>query len=157
MAWSALSQIAESFAADVHQKRLFAWMARIRLTFEIYMRCVYTLLIAKDDEIPHIFSGEPPNSFDFVYKQFNDAVLDGKGMLQDEHEFLPYGSFTTMKMFHNAAHGSFKSLILWHSSPEDPQFLASFPSIYLQQIDAYCRHLDHMENCFPAAERRARY
>lgn len=107
----ALYQIRESFASDTKAGRTFGWLTRLRLVEELYFRCIYVLLLSPDDEVPHIFSGETPNSLDFIYEKVNAAILDGQGTLKDTKPGLMYGNFTPMKTIHNSAHASFQSLM----------------------------------------------
>ena len=146
----ALAELRDSFKNDAQNHRTFAWLTRLRQVDELYMRCVYVLLIAKDDEIPHILSGETPNGFDFIYAQVNKAILDGRGVLKDTQPGLQFGTFTPMKTIHNAAHASFQSLLTWKSSKEYPESVQGFPEKYIKHIETYRAYLNHVGNLFAA-------
>ncbi len=116
------------------------------------MRCVYVVLLAPDDEIPHIFSGDTPNGFDFVYDQFNKRVLDGKGMVTETKPGLTFGNVTPMKMVHNAAHVSFQTLLTGKASKEHPtEKLGDLSGRYIQHIETYRMYLHHSGQLFAAA------
>lgn len=101
----ALQQIRDSVTADMEAGRTFGWITRLRQIEELYQRCVYVLLLSPQNEIPHMFSGDTPNSFDFIYEKANDAVFVGRGVLRDNQPGLNYGNFTPMKTIHKASEG----------------------------------------------------
>jgi hypothetical protein len=146
----ALEEIRKSLRDDASGARIFAWVTRIRHVEELYMRCVYVLLLAPDEEVPHIFSGDTPNGFDFIYQQFNKQVLDGKGIVNETKPGLTFGNFTPMKTAHNAAHASFQTLFTWKLSKIFPQGLDDLSALYINHIETYRRYLHHCEQLFAA-------
>ena len=146
----ALLQIRDSVTADMAATRTFGWITRLRQVEELYMRCVYVLLLSSDDEVPHIFSGETPNSFDFIYVKVNEAVFAGRGVLKDTQPGLTYGNFTPMNTIHNAAHASFQSLLTWKSSQMFPDPIKDYPPKLLKHIDTYRTYLDYAGSLFAA-------
>ena len=48
---AALQQIRESITGDLAAGRTFGWITRLRQIEELYMRCVYVLLLSPDDEV----------------------------------------------------------------------------------------------------------
>ena len=89
----ALLQIRDSASADMAAGCTFGWITRLRQIEELYMRCVYVLLLSPAEEVPHIFSGDTPNSFDFIYVKVNEAIFVGRGVLKDNQPGLTYGNF----------------------------------------------------------------
>jgi hypothetical protein len=150
LASQALLQIRESVTADMAAGRTFGWITRLRQVEELYQRCVYVLLLSPDDEVPHIFSGDTPNSFDFIYAKVNEAVFAGRGVLKDTQPGLTYGNFTPMKTIHNAAHASFQSLMTWKGSQMFPDSIKDNPPKLLKHIDTYRTYLEHVGNLFGA-------
>jgi len=151
----ALSQIHESVTDDTAAGRTFGWITRLRQVEELYMRCVYVLLLSPENEVPHIFSGDTPNSFDFIYAKVNEAVFAGRGVLKDTQLGLTYGNFTPMKTIHNAAHASFQSLVAWKGSQQFPDYLKDYPPKFLKHIDTYRTYLDHARSLFTAGRDKA--
>jgi hypothetical protein len=146
----ALEEVRTSLQDDISDGRTFAWFTRMRYVEELYMRCVYVVLLAPDEEIPHIFSGDTPNGFDFIYEQFNRKVLDGKGVVSETKPGLTFGNVTPMKTVHNAAHGSFQTLLTWRASKVFPQGLGDLSQRYIQHIETYRRYLQHSGQLFAA-------
>lgn len=152
---AALQQIRESITGDLAAGRTFGWITRLRQIEELYMRCVYVLLLSPDDEVPHIFSGETPNSFDFIYVKVNAAIFAGRGILKDTQPGLKYGNFTPMKTIHNAAHASFQSLMTWKGSQMFPDSIKDYPPKLLKHIDTYRSYLDHVGGLFATGRDKA--
>lgn len=144
----ALGELEDSVASDGAAGRTFGWISRLRQVDELYMRCVYIVLIAPNDEIPHLFSGETPNGFDFIYERFNQVILGGRGILRQTQGGLQFGNFTPMKTVHNAAHVSFQSLFTWKAASQHPEHLAGFPEKYLKHIRTYRSYLTHLGALF---------
>jgi hypothetical protein len=57
-----------------------------------------------------------------------------------------------MKTVHNAAHGSFQSLITWVSAKVHPEFAAYFPNKYIGHLEKYEEYLEHVGNLFTAGK-----
>jgi hypothetical protein len=147
----ALEEVRNSLQDDIRGGRTFPWFTRMRHVEELYMRCIYVVLLAPDEEVPHIFSGETPNSFDFIYEQFNKKVLDGKGMVSETKPGLTFGHVTPMKTVHNAAHGSFQTLLTWKASKVYPrEKLSDLSQRYIQHIETYRSYLHHSGQLFAA-------
>ena len=116
------------------------------------MRCVYVLLLATPDEIPHVLSGETPNGFDFIYAKVNEAVMSGRGVLKDTQPGFQFGNFTPMKTIHNAAHVSFQSLITWRSSRQHPESVKEFSEKFIKHIETYRTYLGVVGNVLAKGE-----
>lgn len=155
LASQALLQIRESAAADMAAGRTFGWITRLRQIEELYMRCVYVLLLSPDDEVPHIFSGDTPNSFDFIYVKVNDGIFARRGVLKETQPGLTYGTFTPMKTIHNAAHASFQSLMTWKGSQMYPDSVKDYPPKLLKHIDTYRAYLEQVGGLFAAGRAKA--
>lgn len=116
---------------------------------------MYVLLLSPDDEVPHIFSGDTPNNFDFIYVKVNEAVFAGRGVLKDTQPGLTYGNFTPMKTIHNAAHASFQALMTWKGSQMFPDSIKDYPPKLLKHIDTYRTYLEQVGNLFAAGRDKA--
>ncbi len=140
-----MAELLESFKSDARNNRTFAWMTRLRQADELYMRTVYVLLLAADEEIPRVLSGETPNGFDFIYAAVNKAVLDGRGELKETKPGLKFGSFTPMKTIHGATHVSFQTLLNWKTSREQPtDAVQAFPPKYVEHVEKYRQYLEQV-------------
>src|SRR6267143_385974 len=56
-------ELVQSVIQDVNSGRFFAYLTRWRQLEEMYHSSLYILFAANKGDIPHIVSGEPPNSF----------------------------------------------------------------------------------------------
>src|SRR6266852_6765231 len=77
-----ISDLRASMQRDLEEGRIFAYLARWRQPEELYCRALYVLFIAKPDELPHLFSGEMPNSFREIYRAVNQEIFEGRGILE---------------------------------------------------------------------------
>jgi hypothetical protein len=58
-----ITELINSIIDDANKGRCFAYLTRWRQPEELYHRALYILFVANKAEIPHIVSGELPNSF----------------------------------------------------------------------------------------------
>jgi hypothetical protein len=108
---AAMSELGQSIARDFAEKKYFAWHARLRQPEEMYVRTLYSLFIASEKELHHIFSGDMPNGFSNYYKQVNELVFEGRGLLLTSQPGLTYGTFKPMETLHDGAHVSFRAFM----------------------------------------------
>lgn len=90
---AALADLGESMQRDLQEKRFFGYLTRWRQPEELYYRALYVLFLAKPDEIPHIFSGETPNSFSVVYRAVNRDILADRAILESPQPGFSRGGF----------------------------------------------------------------
>ena len=62
-------ELVQSVEADVAANRYFAYLTRWRHTEELYHRALYVIFVADPQEIRHVASNEPPNSFSAMWKK----------------------------------------------------------------------------------------
>src|SRR5262249_10777631 len=93
---NSIFEFVHSVESDTGSNRYFAYLTRWRQPEELYHRASYVVFIAEKAEIPHIVSGELPNSFSAMWKKVNRAVYDGKGTLDEKRIGLRGEEFTTM-------------------------------------------------------------
>jgi len=79
-----LAELVQSVIDDVNKGRYFAYLTRWRQPEEMYHRALYMLFVADKPELPHIASGDLPNSFSQMWKEVNRVVYDGKGTLDQK-------------------------------------------------------------------------
>jgi hypothetical protein len=79
--YAGLTALRESVAMDIKENNIYAWMTRFRQTEELYIRAIYALLVASDDQIPHFFSEMYPNGFRAIYDEVNKVAFAGHGRL----------------------------------------------------------------------------
>ena len=105
---SCIKEIVESVTSDTDSNRYFAYLTRWTQPEELYHRALYVLFIADKAAIPHIVSGEPPNSLSQMWKEVDRVVYDGRSMKQMG---LNGEEFTAMDTLNNAAHASFATIV----------------------------------------------
>lgn len=143
-----LGEFRDSMIDDRRRSRVLGWYTRIRQVEELYFRTLYILFLAADEEIPHILSGEPPNSFNSIYQKVNDEILLGVGNLSDGRYTLLYGQFTPMELINSGAHVDFRTMLL------NAQKSLHFVDIesYLRHVHVYINRIEEMRKLFEAGK-----
>jgi len=154
-AWTeaGMKELVLSFLQDMEAGRVFAWLTRLRQIEELYVRAIYTLLIADRSEVPHLLSNMLPNGFSALYKKVNASVFDGRGKLTDVISGRSYGSFTPMETINQGAHVSFASMLTAigiNSLPAEERNLDN----YRKHLDTYLVRLNHMRKMFEQGRSR---
>jgi hypothetical protein len=108
-----MSQLLISMQQDWDGKREFAWFCRIRQTEELFYRTLYAVFFASEAELPHIMSGEQPNSIIPCYRKVNDELYMGRGGLTEELPGLGPDSIlnTPLDLLHSGAHTAIAALM----------------------------------------------
>ena len=91
--------------------RYFAYLTRWRQPEELYHRALYVVFVADKAEIPHIVSGDLPNSLSQMWRAVNRVVYDNKGTLDQKQIGLNGEEFTAMDTLNNSAHASFATIV----------------------------------------------
>jgi hypothetical protein len=146
-----MADLRNSITDDVLKNRLFSWYARMRQPEELYFRTLYILFLATDDEVPHILSGDVPNSFFQIYEQVNKNILEGRGEMVEVKEGLLTGKFRMIDNLNDGAHvgfGALQMIVYIGLSPESAPDLAA----YLKHVDTYCVRLNYMKQLFEAGK-----
>ena len=146
-----MAELSQSICRDLAEKKLFAWISRLRQPEEIYIRTLYTLFIATKEELPHIISGETPNGMMGYYKQVNTLVFEGRGLLDAPQPGLTIGSFKPVETLHAGAHGSISAFMTWIGLANHPEMLPA-PDKYIEHLGKYCNYLDYMHQMFKAGK-----
>jgi hypothetical protein len=149
--WSlaAMVDLRESIIADIQANRAFAWQTRLRQVEEIYIRALYVLFVAKDDELPHIFSGATPNSVTELYRKVNPLVFEGRGEWEIRKPGESFLQFTPLEILHSSGHASFGAILTAISFIRSPETALNVEG-YVKHLDTYCVRLDYMHNMFKA-------
>jgi hypothetical protein len=149
--WSlaAMVDLRNSIIADMEASRVFAWQTRLRQVEEIYIRALYVLFVASDDELPHVFSGEWPNSITVLYRKVNALVFEGRGEWEVKKPGESFGEFTPLEMLHSSGHASFAAILTAISFIRNSE-IAPSPEGYIKHLETYCARLDYMHNMFKA-------
>jgi hypothetical protein len=140
-------EIVQSVIDDVNKGRLFAYLTRWRQPEEMYHRALCMLFIADEAAIPHIVSGEMPNSFSAMWKAVNREILESRGSLDETQEGLNGEEFTVINTLNTSAHASFAAMVMCLGLVRDPHYQARIP----QHIDHWkrlCDYLNYMEEMF---------
>lgn len=142
-----MMELRDSIADDVSKNRLFSWYARMRQPEELYFRTLYILFLASNDEVPHILSGDQPNSFSKIYKAVNDAILEGRGEIAAVKPGLVSGKFRMIDHLNDGAHVGFGALQMIVNIAQNPQYTPNL-SAYLKHIETYCVRINYMRQMF---------
>ncbi len=148
---AAMAELRESICRDLADKNVFAFHTRVRQPEEPYIRILYALFVATNEEIPHILSGAIPNGLSGLYRAVNEVVFDGRGPLLVQQAGQDFGTFTPIDTLHDGAHASFRSFLTcigWARKPEN------IPSLekYHKHLTAYCDYLNYMHQMFKAGK-----
>lgn len=126
----ALLELRDSMVDDYNGGRQLSWMSRIRLVEELYYRSLYLLFFASAEEVPHLFSGQQPNSFSHIYDRVNEGLRLGQGALRTTPD--------AMEWINIGAHVSFPLLVL-NSRVEEKEniydYLEKFLDVYVDRIN----------------------
>jgi hypothetical protein len=157
VAWWSLASMVDlrlSIAADMDAKRLFAWQTRLRQVEEIYIRALYVMFIATDAELPHILSGEQPNSLVDLYRKVNEAIFNGQGIWETAQPGQSWGQFKPIDILHNSAHASFAAMSTAIGFARDPDFKFNYDG-YKKHLENYCVRLEYMHMMFKGGKSKA--
>jgi hypothetical protein len=150
-ACAALVDLKESLCRDLRDDRLFAWYSRLRLPEEIYIRTLYALFIATNDELIHILSGATPNGLSPLYAKVNEKIFEDRGLMQVSQPGLNQGSFKPIDILHDGAHGSFRAILTCIGLTRDRTNLPS-PERQTEHLQKYCAYLEYMHGMFKAGK-----
>lgn len=125
----------------------------MRQVEELYVKTLYALFVATPAELPHILSGELPNSFAPLYDAVNATVFEGRGLLRESQPGLTSGTFTPMETLHDGAHASFKAMLTCIGLVRNPEYSAS-PGKHAQHVARYCDYLNYMHGAFKAGKQK---
>jgi len=148
---AAIGELINSVQSDLSDNRVLAYVSRWRQLEELYYRALYVIFIAKDVELPHIFSGEMPNGFAAIYRAVNRDILAGRGILEQPQRGLNGGEFTAMRMLNNSAHASFPFFLTCIGLARNPEYQKDFPK-HLEHLHRYHAYLNYMEQAFAAGK-----
>jgi hypothetical protein len=149
----AMAELSESICRDLREKKLFAWYSRLRQPEELYIRTLYALFIATDNELPHVLSGDRPNGLSPLYSEVNKLIFEGRGLLQISQPGLNHGTFKPIDILHDGAHASFRASMTCIGFARDPQNLPS-PERYIEHLTRYCNYLDYMHGMFKSGKEK---
>ncbi len=140
-------ELIQSTIDDINKVRYFGYLTRWRQPEEMYHRALYILFVAEKASIPHIVSGELPNSFSAMWKKVNQVVFGGKGKLDKLRSGLNGEEFTAMNTLNNSAHASLATIVTCIGILRNPD-RASMVTKHLEHWKMLCNHLDYIETMF---------
>jgi hypothetical protein len=146
-----MAELRDSVTDDVVKNRLFSWYTRMRQPEELYFRTLYILFLAKPGEIPHILSGDMPNSFSEIYSQVNAVIMEGRGEITEPKPGLVSGQFRMIDNLNDGAHVGYGALQMIVNLAQNPEHLPDFAA-YLKHVDNYCVRLDYMRRMFEGSK-----
>jgi hypothetical protein len=150
---TAMSELRHSICRDLTEKKVFAFLTRLRQPEEFYVRALYALFIATDMELHHILSGDMPNGFSGFYPRVNQLVFGGTGLLQASQPGLSYGSFKPIDILNDGAHASFRAFMTCIGWIRNPAYVPS-PDEYCKHVSKYCDYLNYMHEMFKAGKEK---
>lgn len=150
-----ITELINSIIGDINSGRFFAYLTRWRQPEELYHRTLYILFVADPADIPHIVSGELPNSFSAMWKAVNTTVFKGKGILDKPQAGLNGEQFTAMDTLNNSAHASFATIVTCIEFAKKPEFRTPIVEKHLEYMKMLCNHLDEIEKSFKAGKSKA--
>jgi hypothetical protein len=148
-------ELIQSVIDDVNRGRFFAYLTRWRQPEEMYHRALYMLFLANKIEIPHIASGEPPNSLSAMYRQVNRVMYDGKGTLEEKQMGMNGGEFTAISTLNNSAHASFATIVTTIYVSKNREEWKPIIEKHIAYWKLLCESLDHIEKGFKAGKSSA--
>ena len=152
---TAMAELSESICRDLIAKKVFAWHSRLRQPEELYIRTLYALFVATEEELPHILSGDRPNnSLSSLYEKVNKVVFEGRGLLQVDQPGLSYGTFRPIDTLNDGAHASFRAFLTCIGLARNPENLPAADK-YCEHLATYCRYLNYMHEMFKAGKTKA--
>jgi len=149
-----IAELVNSVVDDVNKGRFFAYLTRWRQPDEMYYRALYVMFVADKDAIPHVVSGEMPNSFSAMQKAVNQTVFDGKRILDKPQSGLTGEQFTVFDTLNDSAHASFATIVTCIEFARKPEFRAPIIDNHLKYWKTLCDNLDEIEKMFKAGESR---
>jgi hypothetical protein len=152
---SCIVELVQSVIDDVNRGRYFAYLTRWRQPEEMYHRGLYTLFVADKSAIPHIVSGELPNSFSAMWNEVNRVVYDGKGSLNQKQMGLNGEEFTAMNTLNNSAHASFATIVTCIDVSKNREKWRPIIDKHIAYWKTLCNNLDHIEKGFKAGKSSA--
>jgi hypothetical protein len=147
-------ELINSVIADVNGTRFFAYLTRWRQPDEMYYRALYLLFVADKDAIPHVVSGEMPNSFSVMQKAVNQTVFGGKRSLDTPQSGLSGEQFTIFDTLNSSAHASFATIVACIEFAKKPEFRAPIIEKHLAYWKNLCNNLDQAEKMFKDGKKR---
>ena len=145
---AAMLELRDSICRDLAENKLFAWYSRLRQPEELYYRTLYVLFIATDDEVPHILSGDMPNSFSALYAQVNKIILEGRGEVLNKKQGLNMVPTALIDHLNDAAHLAFTALQMSAALAERPEQIMEEVGKCYKHLDSYCVKLNHIREMF---------
>jgi hypothetical protein len=144
---ASMAELRDSVIDDILERRLFSWYTRMRQPEELYFRTLYILFIASNDEVPHILSGDLPNSFSQIYDKVNEVILEGRGEMTEVKPGLVSGEFRMIDNLNDGAHVGFGAMQMIVNIAQNPEYTPNMAA-YLKHVDDYCIRINYMRQIF---------
>jgi hypothetical protein len=147
-------ELVQSLLADVKECRFFGYLTRWRQPDEMYYRALYLLFVADKADIPHVVSGEMPNSFAAMQKAVNKTVFDSKRILDKPQTGLSGEQFTVFDTLNSSAHASFATIVTCIKFANDRAFREPIIAKHLEYLKSLRNNLDYVEKMFREGKKR---
>ena len=142
-----MAELMDSVLEDILDRRLFGWYTRMRPIEELYFKTLYIILLAPDCEIPHLLSGDHPNSLSQIYDKVNKEILEGRGELTEVKPGLVSGEFKMIDNLHDAAHVGFGAMQMVVNIAQSPEYTPNMAK-YMAHVNNYCARINYMRQMF---------
>jgi hypothetical protein len=149
---SSIVELVQSVESDAASDRYFAYLTRWRQPEELYHRALYVVFVADKAEIPHITSGELPNSFSAMWRAVNRVVYDNKGTLDQRQTGLSGEGFTAMDTLNSSAHASLATIVTCIDVSKNRDKWKPIIEKHLNYWKQLCVNLDFVAKGFAAGK-----
>ena len=152
---ASIVEILQSVEDDMGKDRFFAFLTRWRQPEELYYRALYILFIADEAAIPHVVSGELPNSFSDMWTAVNKSVLGSRGTFDKPQLDLNGEMFTVMTTLNSNAHASFATIVTTIGVSKNQEAYRPKIERHVYHWKTLCKNLNHLEKMFNAGKSKS--
>ncbi len=150
---AAMAELRDSICRDLAENKLFAWYSRLRQPEELYVRTLYILFIATDDEVPHILSGDMPNSLSTLYARVNKIIFEGRGEVLDKKRGLNMVPTSLIDHLNDGAHVAFPALQMCATLAQKPEHIMDVGKYY-KHLNSVCTKLNYIREMFEGGKEK---
>jgi len=137
----------DSICRDLAENKLFAWYSRLRQPEELYIRTLYV------HEVPHILSGDAPNSFSTLYAQVNKTIFEGRGEVVNKKHGLNVIPTSLIDHLNDGAHVAFPALQMCVTLARMPEHVMDVGKYY-KHLDDFCTKLNYIRQIFEGGKEK---
>ena len=136
---------AKSVIDDANKGRYFAYLTRWRQPERVELRYFVRVVRCEQSLVPHIVSGELPNSFSAMWKKVDRVVFDGNGALDRKQLGLSGEEFTTMDTLNHTAHAPSGTIVTCIGVSRNLEKWKPRIEKHISYWNLLCNNLDRIE------------